>query len=101
MLDVGDRLAVALLQPGELRLDVTLRAIEIVGEGAQTLVDTPLDLGEGGREHLAGAALASGELAALSVRELPLFSCERRNRLGALASEHTPDLLRVPRGFLL
>ena len=52
-LDVGDRLPVPLAEVGELRLEVALRALEIVGEAAQPLLEPPL-----GRRELVGERLA-------------------------------------------
>jgi hypothetical protein len=40
MLDVHDRLAVPLLESLQLRLEMTLRAVEVVVEGTQSLLDT-------------------------------------------------------------
>ena len=60
-LDLGDRLLLPLRQVGELRLDVTLRSLEVVGDALKSLVETPLDIGERVRERLAGAPLALDE----------------------------------------
>ena len=99
-LDVGDRLLLALGQPGELRLEVALGALEVVGDPLQPLVEPPLDVGERVRERLARAPLALGERRAPLLAEPPLLRRELRDRVGALAGERAPDLLGV-RGRLL
>ena len=100
MLDVDDRLPVALLEPGELGLEVALRPVEIVGERLQPLVDAALGLGEPFRERVSGEALAGLEGTAPLVGDATFLGRERRDRLSALPCEQTPDLVGVRRRLL-
>ena len=55
-LDVGDRLLLPLGEAGELRLEVALGAVEIVGDSLQPLVEPSLDVGERVRRGLRSPA---------------------------------------------
>ena len=101
MLDVVDCLPMPLLEPGELRLEMPLRAVEIVGERLQTLVDTALRLCEPFRERVSGEALARLEGTAPLVGEAAFLGRERRDRLGSLPGEQAPDVVGVRRRLLL
>ena len=100
-LDLRDRLLLPLAEPGELGLQVALGAVEVVGDALQALVEPPLGRREHVRERFAGAALALRERRQPLGREPPLLGRELRHRVGALAGERAPDLLRVRRRLLV
>ena len=96
-LDVGDRLAVPLLEPRELRLEVALRPVEVLREAAEPLLEPALGPGELLDEPLGRPALAGLERRPALLREPALLGGEQRRGLGALPREHAADLLGVRR----
>ncbi len=99
-LDFRERLLLPLDQVGDLGLEMALRALEIVGDSLQPLVEPALDLGERVGERFAGSPLALGERRAPLLSEPALLGGELRDRVGPLTREGSADLLGV-RGRLL
>jgi len=92
---------VPLLELRELGFDVTLCAVDIVRERAQTLVHAPLHLRERRCKRLSGATLPLCEIGAMRLTEASFLCGEGRDGLGSLAGQHAADLLGVGCGLLL
>ena len=99
-LDLCDRLLLPLRQVGELRLDVSLRSIEVVGDTLESLVEAALDVGERVCKRLPGPPLALDERCPTFLSEAALLGRQLRDRVGALAGERPPDLLGMQRRLL-
>ena len=76
---------------------MALRALEVLAEAAQPLLEPPLDGGERLGEPLAGLPLALGEGGALLFGQAAFLRRERESRVRALAGERAPDLLACAR----
>ena len=99
-LRLRDQLLLPLREPNELRLELTLRSLEVVLPAAQPVLDAPFGLGEHGRELLAGGALPLRHLGAALVGDPPLLRGEHRERVRAGALQQQPQLVRARLGLL-
>ena len=94
---LGERLLVALLERRELRLDVSLSALEVLGEGAQPLLQSPLRARELLDEGVARPSLALRVLGPALLGEPALLRGELGDGVRPLARQDASDLLRVGR----
>ena len=99
-LDFRDRLQLALAQPRELRLEMTLRTFEVIAEASQPLVEPSLDGRERVGEPLTGQALTLREGGALLFGQAPLLRRDVGGGVRAVPGERAPDLLDVGRRLL-
>ena len=85
----------------DLLLEVALRAVEVVGEAPEPLLQTSLGARELVGEVLAGSTLPLDERRAPLLAEPTLLLGQDRDRRGPLARERPPHLLDVERGLLV
>ena len=91
-LGLGDQLALALGEPRELRVEVLLRALEVLRPAGEAALDSALRLGEPFRERRARLAVALGDRAAPLLGEPALLLGEQRERVGAGTGEQSLQL---------
>ena len=79
-------------EPG---LDVALSSLEVVGNSLQSFIEAALDIGERVGKSLSRPSLAFGKRRTPFLSEPPLLCGELRDRVGALESQRSADLLDV------
>jgi hypothetical protein len=94
-LDLGERLAVALSEVRELRLEMALCPVEILREAAQPLLEPALRGRKLVREGIGHPPLALHVLVAPLLADAALLGGKVRRGLGPLACDHPADLLVV------
>ena len=96
-LDLGNPLALTLLERGDRSLEPVLRALEVGLPGAQALLDAPFDGRDQLRHPLGQLPLADAELATPLIREASLLCDIRRERVCMGAGDGDAKLLRLRR----
>lgn len=94
-LDLADRLSLALLELDDLAADLVERAIEVVPERAQALLDLGLREGQPFGEVIGDLSFLLEQRGAPLRRESALVVRDRRCGLGPLSRERAPNLLQV------
>ena len=93
-LRLRDQLLLTLLEPPQLRLEVLLRAIEVVAPAAEPFLDTARRPGQRVGELGCRGALALHELAAPLIRDPPLVFGKAGERVGAQLRDARAELAR-------